>query len=223
MFKYLIFIVILLPFTCLAQFNITGRVLNQADTKPSGQCQRIFKQCHHWQQYRGRWQFILKNAAPGKYDLVISIIGFETLTQTIIISSSDINLSDMLIFPKTIALNEVTIKVDHNREKNFSSFYDRFKNEFPGTSEFAKDCKIINPDMLDLDYNSDTNTLTATSSGFLEIENDALGYKVKYLLTNFKQNGTSHEIHYDGSVFFYRNEGNGCGGASLAAKQKRSL
>jgi hypothetical protein len=32
--KYLVFFVVLLPLECFAQFNISGRILNQADSKP---------------------------------------------------------------------------------------------------------------------------------------------------------------------------------------------
>ena len=59
--------------------------------------------------------------------------------------------------------------------------------------------------MLDFDYDDVKNTLTVSSAGFLEIENDALGYKISYLLTNFILNGSDNndkEIHYEGSVLF---------------------
>jgi hypothetical protein len=69
-------------------------------------------------------------------------------------------LPDLLIFPKTIVLNEVKIKpkYDPDRDRN----YEWFKQRFLGTSERSAACKILNPEILDLDYDEKTNTLTAS-------------------------------------------------------------
>ena len=202
MFKTFIFLIILLPASCFAQFTITGRVLNQADTKPVADASVFLSNTATGNKTARNGTFTLKNARPGKYKLVISIVGFETYSETLTISNSDINLHDITIFPKTIGLKEVTIRVNRNRDEYFNMFYERFKKEFLGRSDAADECKILNPQVLDFDYDAEINTLTVSSQSFLEIENDALGYKINYLLTNFRLNDYTNELHYEGPVLF---------------------
>jgi hypothetical protein len=194
--------IILLPFCSFAQYTIIGRVLNQADTKPVANASVFLSNTATGNKTAGNGTFTLENAKPGKYKLVISIVGFETYSETLIVGNSGINLHDITIFPKTIGLKEVTIRVDRNRDKYFNMFYDRFKREFLGRSDAASECKILNPQVLAFDYDAEINTLTVSSQGFLEIENDALGYKINYLLTNFRLNDYTNEVHYEGPVLF---------------------
>jgi hypothetical protein len=124
------------------------------------------------------------------------------------VDKKNIQLQDIIISPRAIALNEVKItsKEDPAREKNL----DLFKSRFLGNSQFAKVCKIINPEILDLIYNNKTQTLTAKSGDFLVIENRALGYRVKYLLTDFifsNSDDGSGYFFYSGSVLFEQLQG----------------
>src|SRR6202012_3076613 len=81
------------------------------------------------------------------------------------------------------------------------------KKQFLGTSERASDCKILNPDVLDIDYDGTNNQLSASSYDFLEIENDALGYHIKYLLKHFLFNTNTNEIYYEGPALFTEMKG----------------
>jgi len=197
----------LLPLGCFAQFTITGRVLNQADTKPIADASVFLNNTVTGDRTTKDGTFRLENVKPGKYKLVISIIGFERYDATVNVTNGDIRLPDVTIFPKTTALKEVTITVNHNREKYFSMYYERFKNAFLGTSDMARDCRIVNPDMLDFDYDTETKTLSVSSADFLEIDNDDLGYKINYLLTTFKLNDATNHLHYEGPVFFTEMKG----------------
>jgi len=165
-------------------FKITGRVVNSSDKKPVANASIFLSNSAVGAKTADDGTFKLNNAKPGKYDLVVSFVGFETYRKTITVNDQDIALPDIEIKPQAIILNEVSIKpvIDPNRERN----YEWFKEEFLGTSELAQECKILNPEILDLDYDEGSKILTASSQDFLEIENDALGYKIKYLLTNFK-------------------------------------
>jgi len=59
----------------------------------------------------------------------------------------------------------------------------------------------LNPEVLDFDYDEATSTLRASSDDrFLIIENDALGYKIRYLLDDFTYNDS--DLKYNGSVLF---------------------
>jgi len=208
MIRVSIFFIVLLPLGCLAQFTISGRVLNQADTKPVANVDVFLNNATIGDQTTDHGTFILYNVKPGKYELIISIVGFETYNQSVTVDNSNTILPDITIFPKIIALKEVRVKfhADPNREK----YYNWFKDEFLGTSAIAKDCKILNPQMLNLNYDDETGTLTASSSVFLEIENEALGYKIKYLLTDFalrNKDNSSKKIYYKGAVLYKEMKG----------------
>jgi len=202
MLRIFILFIFLLPISCFAQYTISGRVLNQADTKPVANASVFLSNASVGSKTADDGTFTLIGAKPGKYELLISIIGFDTYTQNIIVDNN-IKLPDITIFPKAIALNEVKIKPDDKRD----DYYEQFKNEFLGTSELAKQCKILNPEILDLAYDDVTSTLTASSSDFLEIENDALGYKLNYLLTNFAFNDKDRVINYQGYALFQEMKG----------------
>jgi hypothetical protein len=207
MFKTLTLFLYLLPFSCFAQFTISGRILNQADTKPVAYASIFLSNATIGDRTTTGGTFSLHNVKPGKYTLVVSIIGFEAYHQTIIVNNNNITLPGITITPKTIALQEVSVKpvYDPNRDRNLSLF----EKEFLGTSDLARECKILNPELLDLSYNETANTLTASSVDFLVVENDALGYKIKYLLTNFMMDKSRNgqKIHYEGSALFEEMKG----------------
>ncbi|HEY4322913.1 MAG TPA: carboxypeptidase regulatory-like domain-containing protein [Mucilaginibacter sp.] len=222
MVKTLTLLIILLPFCCYAQFKISGRIFNHANTKPISNASVFLSNSSIGDKTIDDGTFTLANVKPGKYELVVSIVGFESYHQTIIVDNTNVVLTDILIFPKTLLLSEVKIKpkTDPDWEKNFNLF----KDEFLGTSEIAKNCKILNPELLDLTYDVSTSKLTASSVDFLKIENATLGYRIKYLLTNFTMDYdnsqkvdygtvgvvynnkekplTAQKVHYEGSALF---------------------
>lgn len=196
-------LIIISPISCLAQFAIKGKVLNQGDGKPIANASVFLNNATIGTTTAADGTFTLKNVKPGKYDLVVSDIEFESHNQSVTITDKDLDLPPILVIAKTINLKEVAVKYhkDPNREK----YLNLFKDEFLGNSQFAAECKILNPAVLDLSYDDAKGILTASSYDFLQIENDALGYKIKYLITNFSlenKDPAEKNIFYQGSVLF---------------------
>jgi len=187
------------------KFNISGKVFNSSDKKPIVGASIFLSNSTIGGTTDNAGTFSLANVNAGKYTLVVSVVGFDIYTQEIILGNSSLNLQAIYLNPQTITLAEVKIKSDAKKDSYADWYYATFKREFLGTSDLAQDCRILNPEVLDFSYDDITSTLTASSYDFLEIENDDLGYKIKYLLTNFKlvnKGPTAKEIHYEGSVFF---------------------
>ncbi len=203
--RLFIFFTILLPLNCFAQVTISGRILNQADTKPVANASVFLSNATIGDKTAADGTFTLRNVNAGKYELIVSIIGFDAFKQTITVGYKDIVLPDITIFPKTISLSQVTIKP--RDDPDWAKYYLLFREAFIGTSDLASDCKILNPHVLDFDYDEAKNTLKATSYDFLEIENAALGYKIRYLLTDFTLDNTAKTLFYKGSVFFENMKG----------------
>ncbi|HTE02355.1 MAG TPA: carboxypeptidase regulatory-like domain-containing protein [Mucilaginibacter sp.] len=207
MFKILFFFVVL-PFGCLAQSIVSGRVLNNADKNPVANASVFLNNASVGNKTDSDGTFILSNVKPGKYELVVSIIGFEAYRQTIMVNNQAITLPAIEITPKTVALKEVSIKPKSDRDRLWK--YERFKDEFLGQTAAGRECEILNPEVLDLDYDQEKDILTASSYDFLEIENPVLGYKIKYLLTDFTldyKDKDAKKIHFEGSVLFENMKG----------------
>lgn len=132
----------------------------------------------------GEFELIVKN---GKYDLIASYIGFttaqfaldtETINQPIVFKLS----------PKSNMLDEVVVS---NRKNKMSAedrayFLAQFRNTFLGKTNLSKQCKILNEDVVDLDYDISTRILEASVSEPIIIEHKGLGYKIYYDLVHFE-------------------------------------
>ena len=204
----ILIILLLIPFSAFAQFTITGKISNRNDDQPLANVSVFINNSTIGTSTNSDGTFNLANVKPGEYYLICSKIGFAFYSTSIIVSNKDITLPNIQLSQQAIILQEVKIKATYDpvREQNL----DTFRKEFLGTSDLARQCKIINPEVLDLTYNDKTKTLTAKSADFLVIENKALGYHIKYLLSNFELNEydpTARRFYYEGSVLFEEMKG----------------
>ena len=188
--------------------EIKGKVINSSDKKPLASASVFLNNALIGATTADDGSFTLRHVKPGQYELIVSIIGFDTFHREITIDNSDIELPVFEVTPKTIVLNEIKIKPvdDPERNKNF----EWFKSEFLGTSRMASECKILNPEAIDFNYNKKRGVLTASAAGFLKIENYALGYKIKYLLTDFIKDSSSTDlkkVRFRGSALFEEMKG----------------
>jgi hypothetical protein len=207
--KTFILLALLFPLTCWSQGKITGKVINQADGKSIAHVSVFLNNSTIGTQTDENGAFVLNDVKAGKYQLVASIIGFNAIQQDVTINSTSISMPDIRLSAKTISLQEVNIKSGDakSREKNLKLFLD----EFLGTSSLSKDCKLLNPELLDLNYNESTNVLTASSVDFLVIENQRMGYRIKYLMDSFYMQKNYYQtlsVRYSGPVFFTEMQGN---------------
>lgn len=185
------------PFIALGQYRLSGKILNSTDKKPVGNASVFLSNATAGAKTNEDGIYEITSVRSGQYELVVSIIGYETYRQTLLVNG-DISLPDILLNPKPIALKEVSIRPDPNRER----YYSLFKEQFLGRSKYADQCKILNPDMIDIQYDKQSQQLTASSFDFIEIENKALGYKVKYLLNQFVMDYHTGRFYFEGSALF---------------------
>jgi len=206
-----------------AAFDIKGRVLNGAEKTPFDNVSVFITNATVGGKTKADGTFILQNVRPGEYEIVVSVVGFETYSQHLTIENKDIDLNDIEIFPRPIVLNEVKIKPvsDPEWERNFKWF----KEEFLGTSKLAAACRIMNPEVLEFNYDEPSGTLTASAQDFLNIENYALGYKLKYLLTDFVKDTRAknqQEVFFEGYVWFGEMQGNATQQARWKKKRREA-
>jgi len=196
--RALLFLLVFIPFFSISQVKITGTVLNMTDTKPVASASVFLDGTTTGNETANDGTFILNNVKPGKYDLIVSILGYETYLQSILVGKQDINLAPINLISTAIQLQAVKIKPNNK----WYRLYKIFKEEFLGTSKYALQSKILNPDSLDLNYDTKTRQLTARSRGFLIIENKALGYRINYLLVRFVKDSRQKQLLYKGFTKF---------------------
>lgn len=122
--------------------------------------------------------FIFSGLAPGNYEVVVNMLGFNAIKQAVIITDHSETLQ-LKLTEKKIALKEVTI----GAKKQSPTDLKRFTRYFLGRMYDNEMVKIMNPQIINFGH-TDT-TLTATTDDFLIIENRYLGYRIKYLLKSF--------------------------------------
>jgi uncharacterized membrane protein len=133
MLRFSLLFILLLPSVCFAQLKITGKIVNTDDKKPVANASVFLNNASIGNKTANDGTFILNNVRPGQYDLIVSIVGYERHSQSILVNSSNINLPEIALKPKTIELNEVKIKPDPNWER----YYAQFKHQFLGTTANA--------------------------------------------------------------------------------------
>jgi hypothetical protein len=149
-------------------------------------------------------KFVLPKLKPGSYEVVVQMMGFLPYSKSVIISDEPVNIN-IVLAENTIQLSEVVIKADPNREK----YLQQFKEFFIGRTPNSAKCKILNPQVLYVHFDRNTNTLNVTSNEFLVVENKALGYRLKYMLNLFEYNFDSRIVYFSGLPVFEDLKGSG--------------
>jgi hypothetical protein len=137
------------------------------------------------------------NLPVGNYDILVKTVGFKPFTKNVTLTDKNISLQ-ITLDENTISLNEVVVRPDPNRE----NYIKVFKDFFLGTTPNSVKCKLLNPEVLNVDYNKEERILTVDCNELLIIENKALGYEIKYLLKNFQYDYKTSIIYYEGYPYY---------------------
>ncbi len=199
-FSYLVLLCFLWPVFTMAQNGIiTGKVTSK-ETKSAIPRASVFLSNSSFGTITSTdGSFTLSNLRPGQYTLVVTTLGYNDHVQTVLVNDEPIKLT-IELEPKVIQLREVVIST--TSAADWKRNYARFKDEFIGTDENARNCDVINPKILNFSYSRTLDVLEADADDFLVVENRALGYRVKYLLKRFKSDRINDTISYQGQQVF---------------------
>lgn len=181
MVRTLLILLLVLPLAAWSQFTINGKVFSSVDKKPVTDASVFLSDASVGNKTDATGTFSLYNVKKGQYDMVVSCVGFETYHKVLLIADGTTTIPDIYLTPKVTVLKEVKIRFDPDHKAHLK----RFEEEFLGHSANARQCVILNPEIVDLDYNKAKDLITASTDDFLIIENKALGYRIKYLLKSF--------------------------------------
>jgi len=193
---WLITTIVLLTCFANAQTRLTGRITDSTTLKALAAASVYIGNSTVGTKTNENGVFTFQNITPGNYQLLISYIGYQTKQVELPIASGD-NILNIVLNPRAIELNEVAIHANNDWKKNFTLF----KREFIGTND-AEECKVLNQDILNLDFDYKKNLLTASTKDFLDIKNSILGYKLRFLIKDFWADYKTGKCHYSGTVIF---------------------
>jgi hypothetical protein len=208
--KLFAFLVLCLSLNADAQKLLKGVVIDAVKGKPIPYASVFLSNTSIGTQTKDDGSFQLTIPA-GKFDLIVSSIGYETFNRTVNASSVEDEIRVELKL-KTEAMETVVIEP---YEKDGWAKWGRFFIEnFIGTSFNAQHCTIKNKDIIKFRNSKKTNELNAYADEPLVIENKALGFTIRYQLEVFNYNFKTGYFIYAGYPFFEMMDGS-------EAKQRR--
>ena len=192
----------LLPVFLFSQTNrtIKGKVINEANGTPLQDCSVFINSTSKGAITSSNGVFELQDVPEGKYELIVSRIGFETYVLEF--SSSQLPL-DLRISLKQKATELSTVTVEAAPQENGWSKWGRvFVDNFIGTTPNSKSCTIKNSRVLRFWFSKKKNRLNVSAKEPLIIQNKALGYTIKFQLESFYYDFNTRISLYTGYPFF---------------------
>jgi len=178
-----------------SQNRISGVVINGIDNGPLSAASVFINNSSKGTLTGNDGTFSINAITETNFELVISYTGFETVSLKVTPGNINSNF-EIKLFPRTNELGEIKItSPEKDGWKKWGSF---FTESFLGASDFALECKIINPGVLRFYYDKQNQILSAYSHGNLIIHNRALGYNIRYQLEEFRYDGKNKIITYIG-------------------------
>lgn len=199
---HIYFLLLLSLAPCFAQVRenyISGKITDGATGKPIPGCSVYFSNTSKGDISTASGEFVLKNLPAGKYQLVISAIGYET--KVMLVSSNNYpHKLEVQLRVHASQLSEVTVQP--SLINGWAKWGQVFLDNFIGTIPNASYCRLTNHDVIKFWFSEKNNRLTAHADEPLIIENAALGYIIKFKLEEFTLDFNSQLLVYNGYPLF---------------------
>ena len=179
----------------LAQ-KLSGEVTDALNNKPIPFANVFFDNTSINTQTDSLGRFVFAKLPTGQYTLVARFIGYKVYTQKLNLAEPQNRKLSIKLTPDQTQLAE--IQVTTRKDKAWLSQLKVFEKQFLGEGLSATQCKLVNSWVLD--FTAHDGTLSARASAVLELDNQYIGYKIRYLLDHFRYN--SNEFSYAGYAEF---------------------
>ena len=200
-------LIILIAFFCVITpahsqtgYTVSGRVIDK-NTKAPLQGASVFAQNSTFgiaTDAEGKFRLKLPN---GGYELIITFTGYETESLRI----SNATAADNLVIevaPKEKSMEEVSVVASNEVKDGWAKYGDFFIENFIGKSEFSAQTVIKNPEVLLFYFSKKRNRLKVLASQPLLVENNALGYNIKFAIDSFTYEYNNNTAQFVGYPLF---------------------
>lgn len=134
--------------------------------------------------------------ALGAHRLAASMVGYTVSVRELQVYEETVYEVDFVLSPTVTTMDAVEVVAHEDRRWQRRLEY--FQRTLFGTSSLADSVRLLNPEVLD--FSGRLGRLTATARSPLEIENRALGYRIRYDLEVF--DALPHRVRYHGEPLF---------------------
>lgn len=142
----------------------------------------------------GRYR--LDRVPTGALRLYVSMLGFEPQFKDMLLRAAQMYTFDFALETKIVDVGEAIVEAEG--DEHWLERLEKFTRLFIGETPNSEFVTISNPEVLD--FQDSGGSLTAYATEPLEIENNALGYKIQYFLNDFKAEPT--RTSYDGEPLY---------------------
>ncbi|WP_462253500.1 carboxypeptidase-like regulatory domain-containing protein [Ekhidna sp.] len=160
--------------------------------------------------------FSFEIPVEGKYELIISYIGYKEFSKEIL-TNEEIPFLNVELEPEVIELKDIEVEADTT---GWADNYTTFKRLFLGETQNAVKVDITNPKDIFLFYDPIENGLFAHSRKEIVIENKALGYRIGYAMKQFGMEYKTGQFYSFGIPRFQEIEPKGKGQAKRWEKAR---
>ncbi|MBC3539621.1 carboxypeptidase-like regulatory domain-containing protein [Rufibacter sediminis] len=174
--------------------SVVGAIVDAQTKQPLGFATVYIAQTTFGTNSAENGTFKLTGLPAGTHELVVSFLGYETLTHKVTLTAGKQLSFRFELLARANALQEIVIRPDSNWRYNYGVF---LKNFIGQTANAAK-TEILNPEVLYFHFDPETQELTAEAVKPLIIESKALGYRVHFELADFKVNFANQQTFHAG-------------------------
>lgn len=188
-----------IPAVVFSQRTVQGKVVNAGTKEPIAGSSVFISNTSFGTVTNKDGNFEIPDIPPGKYDLIISSVGYETS----VYSFSADQLPLKLRVEMQVKIKELeNVTVEPSLEEGWDKWGKVFLDNFVGQTPNAKQCRIRNESSIRFRYYRKSNRLVAYSDDPIILENKALGYIIKYQLEDFEVNYKTNTTIYVGYPLF---------------------
>lgn len=189
--------------TAIAAFaqnnTLSGSVKDSATGRPLSGVSVFLNATSKGTVTRADGHFVLPGIPAGRYEVIISAVGYQTVNVAI---SSHSLPSELNVTLHVKASELAAVVVEPYMKDGWKKYGKLFLDYFIGTTENANHTRLKNHEVLRFHYYYKSRLLTVTATDPLIIENKALGYNLEYRMENFEYDMSSQIITYAGYPLF---------------------
>ena len=157
--------------------------------------------------------FSISGVSPGTHTLVASYVGYKGTTVDVRIIDNSERSVTLKLTPRIYQSEGIEVIAELSKEEKRlqkeqnqrrQEQLKKFRKFFLGISRNAGRCTIVNPDVLEFEEDSEQEIFRAVANDALVIDNEALGYRVRFVLEEFEVREKQREryIKYQGQAGF---------------------